>query len=255
VVIVTASNSRYFKGLVNLVGSIHFWAPDHDIMVYDLGLKRSFLTEIKRWRKTAVVRRFAPGDAPAHCRRPRIYAWKPLAIYHAMQRHASVLWIDAGSDLRAPVTAIQEFLDQDGHFFVQGQDLDMTLMSHDGSYAAMGTKKACFKGKQHFAGNLQGYTQNEQARTLILDPLYRCAMNRNCIAPKGSNLSNHRFDQTVLSILIYQSSLRVIPRTHLLSAHRSELNPDPGQPSAATVYTARCSSREYIHQVRYKTTK
>jgi len=254
-VILTGANSLYFLGLANLVGSIHFWAPDHDVIVYDLGLTKPFAAEVRRWRKTTLVSDFAPEHAPAHWRTPRLYAWKPLAIHHALLRHPSVLWIDAGSDLRAPVAEIQAYLEQDGHLFVQGQDLDMTLMSHDITYAALGTQKARFIGKQHFAGNLQGYTQNGQARMLILEPFYQCALNRDCIAPAGSDLSNHRFDQTVLSILIYQSGLPVIPRTQLLAAHRDALNSDPKQPSSAAVYTARCRSREYIGQVRHETMK
>ncbi|NER20752.1 MAG: DUF1647 domain-containing protein [Symploca sp. SIO1B1] len=247
--IITAANSPYFWGLENLVGSIHFWAPEQQIIIYNLGLNQDLIEEINTWKNTSIVNRFLPKNVPEHCKVIHYYAWKPLAIYHAIHHHQSLLWVDAGSDFRAPLTTLQSHLEQDGHLFVQGQDLDMTLMSHDGCYEAMGTKKAYFQGKQHFAGNLQGYVQNGKAHKLILEPLYRNALNRDCIAPPGSNLTNHRFDQTVLSILIYQSELSVVPRTNLLSAHRQELHPEPEQPSSATVYTARCSSEEYVDKI------
>jgi hypothetical protein len=249
-IIATAANSRYFIGLKNLVGSIHFWAPNKNILIYDLGLQKTFLEEISNWQNVTIVRNFVPQNAPKHCRIIHTYAWKPLAIYHAIQRHPSVLWIDAGSDLRAPMTPIETYLEEEGHFFVQGQDLDMTLKSHENCYQAMGTSKENFKGKQHFAGSLQGYTQKGKAYELILKPLYQYALQRNCIAPSGSNLSNHRFDQTVLSILIYQSQLPITPHTQLLSAHRYELNPNLEQASSAIIYTARCSSSEYVKQLR-----
>lgn len=248
-IIATAANSPYFMSLKNLVGSIHFWAPDCNILIYDLGLKKTFLEEITHWHNVTIVHNFVPRNAPDHCRIIHTYAWKPLTIYHAIQRHPSVLWIDAGSDLRAPINPIEHYLEEDGHFFVQGQDVDMTLKSHRACYQAMGTFKEDFKGRQHFAGSLQGYTRKGQSYGFILEPLYQYALQRNCIAPPGSDLSNHRFDQTVLSILIYQSQLPIIPRTHLLSAHRYELNPNTEEASSAIVYTARCSSSEYVQQL------
>ncbi|MEM7061699.1 MAG: DUF1647 domain-containing protein [Cyanobacteria bacterium P01_B01_bin.77] len=248
-VIVTAANSAYFMGLENLVGSIHFWAPKHKIILYDLGLEKADLEEINYWKNISVVRGFMPQNAPPHCRVIHCYAWKPIAIYHALQQYPAVLWIDAGSDLRSPLDTVQSHLEREGHFFVQGQDLDMTLMSHDGCYEALNAQKSDFQGKPYFAGNLQGYVQHSHAHTHILEPLYTCALKQDCIAPSGSNLTNHRFDQTVLSILIYQSGLPIIPRTHLLSAHRDELHPDPEQPSAATVYTARCASEDYVSKI------
>ncbi|MGA8260697.1 MAG: glycosyltransferase family 10 [Arenicellales bacterium] len=248
-VFVTAVSPRYFPALKNLVGSIHYWAPDRRVVVYNLGLEIAQLAEIDRWRNTTVVREFLPGDAPPHVRVLHTYAWKPVAIGHAIGHHDAILWIDAGSDLRSPPDAMLHYLETDGHFFVQGQDLDMTLMSHDGCYEALGATKSEFKDLQHFAGNLQGYVRDGRAHRRVLRPLVEHALEQECIAPAGSNLSNHRFDQTLLSILIYRSGLDVVPHTELLSARREDLERDPDRPSAAAVYTARGRSAEYAHRV------
>jgi len=254
-IFITAANSHYFNGLMNLVGSIHFWSPDRKIVIFNLGLTYRQIKEINKWNNAALVNNWLSSDLPEHCRVIHIYAWKPVIINHAIKQHSSILWIDAGSDIRAPVAEIQNHIDQDGHFFVQGQDTDMTLMSHDNCYRSMGTRKALFQRKEHFAGNLQGYKRRSQAHNMILDPLYLCALNPECIAPEGSDLSNHRFDQTLLSILIYQSGLSVQPHTYLLAAHRHQLNVDPKKQSDAIVYTARCSSQEYVCWIRDRSNK
>ena len=248
-VFVSAASPRYFPALENLVGSIDYWAPDQHIVIYNLGLDVAQLAEIGRWRNAAVVPQFVPDDAPPHVRVMRDYAWKPIAMGHAIEHHEAILWIDAGSDLRSPPDVMLRHLRTDGHFFVQGQDLDMTLMSHDGCYEALGETKSEFQGLQHFAGNLQGYVRNGPAHHRILRSLVQHALEPECIAPEGSNLSNHRFDQTLLSILIYRSGLHVTPHTELLSNRREELERDPARPSAATVYTARGCSAEYAHRV------
>ena len=37
-VLLTAASSRWFRALLNLIGSVQFWAPGMRILVYDLGL-------------------------------------------------------------------------------------------------------------------------------------------------------------------------------------------------------------------------
>ena len=68
-VIVTAANDLYFQGLVNLVGSIHYWAPECEILVYDLGLNDLNKQEVTNWTNTVVVTKFFAVDAPVHCKK------------------------------------------------------------------------------------------------------------------------------------------------------------------------------------------
>jgi len=37
-IIVTAADSHYFTGLINLVGSVHYWSANCQILVFDLGM-------------------------------------------------------------------------------------------------------------------------------------------------------------------------------------------------------------------------
>ncbi len=249
-VIVSAANEAYFSGLLNLVGSMHYWSPESQIIIYDLGLTDSQLREIAHWRNAHLVQNFFGNEIPAHCKQLKLYAWKPVILLDAIQQNEAILWLDAGSDIRASIEPIKISLETEGHFFVQGQDLDMTKMSHHGSYLKLGATKEEFRGKPHFAGNLQAYVRNGRAHEKILKPLDAAAREKHCIAPPGSNLSNHRYDQTLLSILIYQSDLPVAPQTHLLAAQRNQLHPDPLQSSDYVIYTTRCSSLEYVHQLR-----
>lgn len=249
-VIVSAADKAYFSGLLNLVGSMHYWSPDTQIIIYDLGLSEHQLQEITHWRNVQVVHNVPGKEAPVHCKQSKLYAWKPVILLDAIQHNEAILWLDAGSDIRTSLEPIKVSLETDGHFFVQGQDLDMTSMSHNGSYLKLGTTKPEFAGKPHFAGSPQAYVRNGRAHEEILKPLNTAAREKHCIAPPGSNLSNHRYDQTLLSILIYQSDLPVIAQTHLLAAQRNQLHSDPLQSSDYVIYTARCSSLEYVHQVR-----
>ncbi|MEW8015413.1 MAG: hypothetical protein AB2807_11730 [Candidatus Sedimenticola endophacoides] len=48
--------------------------------------------------------------------------------------------------------------------------------------------------------------QNDKAREVV-DRWKKCALERECIAPRGSSRKNHRQDQAVLSVLVHQSGI------------------------------------------------
>ena len=244
-VVVTAADQRYFAALVNLVGSIHFWSGDTKIVVYDLGFSEKMLREIEKWQDVQLVSGFLERELPPHCREILSYAWKPLILQDVIQQEAEVLWVDAGSDIRAPLSAIDELLIQDGHFFVQGQDIDMTTKSHTGTYTYLGLSKQAFIGREHFSANLQGYVRDGKAHEKVLQPMCELSAIEACIAPPGSNLSNHRYDQSLLSILLYQSGISVTPHTEMLAYARHQLSANFEHQSTRAVFTARGSSREY----------
>ena len=251
-IIVTAASQQYFGALINLIGSIHYWAPDTRILVYDLGIKQGLLAEILDWKYVTLAERFLDREFPPHLSELFCYAWKPAAIADAIHQHEQVLWIDAGSDVRGPLDRISALLSEDGHFFVCGQDTDMTLKSQDNTYSEMGHDKSEFTGKEHFSANLQGYVRGSRAHLEILNPMLEFAMRPQVIAPQGSNLRNHRFDQTVLSILLYSAGFRVNEHTELLAAERNQLNSDPMLAGHRLIYTSRGKSREYVYHVRNK---
>ena len=85
-------------------------------------------------------------------------------------------------------------------------------------------------------------------RTLTsrLMPVFLAACEKKCIAPFGSSLRNHRYDQSILSLIAYSRSFEVKDQTHLLSADRGELSADPQQPSERLIFTARGTSQDYL---------
>ena len=71
---------------------------------------------------------------------PSQYAWKPLAIRDAVDAFGSVLWLDAGSTVTGRLEPIFEALHRDGHFLVQGQDMDCSRC--DGCVSRRGSMHA-----------------------------------------------------------------------------------------------------------------
>jgi hypothetical protein len=262
-VIVTGADSAFGVPLANLVGSIHFWMPETKIAIFNLGLEPDELQIVGSWRNCRM--HWSPSGPPSrlrvarrwkscpHLRNLKWYAWKPPAIVEALQTYGTVLWIDAGCDLRSPLGRIEKVLDRDGYFFAKGQDLDMTAKLHKGCLRELGLRKTDFVGKPSFSGGLQGYVRGRAAGRNILMPMYVAACRRNCIAPPGSSLRNHRYDQSILSLLAYTCSRVVKDHTEFLCSNRSELKPNPAEPSGKLIYTAHGSSMDYVRYLKTQT--
>ncbi|CAH1779242.1 unnamed protein product, partial [Owenia fusiformis] len=243
--IVTAANNAYFTGLKEFVASVHFWDPNTTIIVYDLGLQPQQKKEAESWCNVQVNP--LPESIPDHIRNEsrKRYTWKPLILQDAVTKYGAIFYSDAGSVIRGPLEPIKKLIIADGHFFVQGQDMDMTKLLHEGMCRYFKVNKKMLKGKYSFAGNTQGYVRGGLAEKHILHPLVKCAISPECITPPGSSLKNHRFDQSALSVIIYMSSIVVQPHTEFLAASSNQLNSNPFLPSSKLVWTSRQRSRSY----------
>ena len=161
------------------------------------------------------------------------------------------LYLDAGSDVRAPLNPLFDVIREDGLFLVGGQDVDMSRWCHRGMYDHFDLADKSFRGMPSYSGNTQGYRlTNETLR--ILTRLRDCASVPSCISPAGSSLRNHRYDQSALSLILYTHSRHVPQRTEYIAASRSQLRLDPERPSRTPVWTARQASREYVKYLKKK---
>lgn len=249
-VVVSGADSSYFGGLKNLAASVKFWAPQRKIVIYNLGMTEAQLDEIKGWSNLKALRwpEGIPQSLPPHVNMLKNYAFKPIAINETVHDYGSILWLDAGSTLTGPADPVEDILRWNGIFLAKGQDNSMTPMSHPDTYQWFGyNNKDDFRmGLQspHFSGNFQAHLYPSRYIDSIVIPNAKCALDSACIEPPGSSLSNHRYDQTTLSILAYQEA--VGHYTEYLAADRQQLNDDLSKPShRMIVWSARQGCTHY----------
>jgi len=239
VTIATGADSGFFSGLTNLVGSIRFWCPECKIAVFNLGMDHSQLEKVRNWCNVTLEWEEGMPRVEGAVLQAKQYAWKPMAILHAVITHKVVMWLDAGCSLSGPVMpTFGKILLDTGHFTVQGQDLDSSRWCHQGTLAAFNKTKLDMQGKPSFAGGVVGFVFESPAYWDILLPWVHCASRRRCIAPDGASLGDHRFDQCVLTILSYSSTTNVTPHTELRADTSSQLKPC-FQASDMVIWTAR----------------
>lgn len=240
--LVTAANSAYYRGLVNLAASARYWAPDHPLVVYNLG---KFTEEQKKtvrsWSNVVALEweDGVPDIYPPHLKEGKKYAWKPVIINETLHKYKAIFWLDAGSTLVGNITPAEEITRRTGMFLVKGQDGDMKTKSHPLAYKWFNVTKEDYKVGPHFSGNTQAFLYPSRYVETVVIPNAVCALDKSCIAPEGGSLSNHRYDQTTLSLASYHPKVRAPHYTEFLAARSNALNPDLRKPSWRFVWTSR----------------
>ena len=253
-VIVTGANDEYFRALQNLVGSLRYWAPENRIAVYNLGLSEKNWKTVETWDNVFDVKwkTGRPTNYPEHLEVSYAYAWKPVAINESLHEYKQIFWLDAGSTVVGPITEAIRITQETGAFLVWGQDSDMTPKSHEKMYEAFGYRKKAFRGGPSYSGNTQAYLYPSRYVDTVVIPSAQCALLKDCIMPPGSNLWNHRYDQSALSVLCHREDLKIPQYTLYLAAERSQLASSLKEPSQKFIWTSRGSCSEFANRVVVK---
>jgi len=238
---------------VNLgLSAKHFGAPA--VWVYDLGVSADGAALIVRECGLTLVK-----DPSGHAWYPstwtsrvKDFAWKALVITDAVARAEGVpiLYMDAGSEVRAPLTDIFRITCTEGHAFFKGQDNSARRWVHDTAAACLGApdKDALLAGKTSYhAGTVAIRDARAPAFRDVVLAWYNASFVRDCIAPPGSTLRNHRQDQAAMTVLAYARGYdRHHTRLMAPSAQSPRISKDALKPSNATIIVSRGRSMVYI---------
>lgn len=210
--IITAASSAYFVQLKTLVGSIHMWEPmGTPIRIYDLGLDADQKAIIGTW-KGCEIRAISDSIAPHYKHKDwlRTYAFKGVIIEDALEDFPAVLYIDAGLVLLRPMDIVRSTLYQYGYFLLPDHSNAFPWPNHSFHHPETLRRTGCVGPEKIEAatittpclGGIQGYRRGHWFHKHILIPLSSCSVDPDCIAPVGSNRSNHLQDQTVLNSVL-----------------------------------------------------
>lgn len=250
-VVVSGADSFYFRALQNFAVSLYYWSPSRKLVVYNLGMQSDEVAQVESWPNVLEVQwkeTGIPKTYPPHVRKNvKNYAWKSLIINETVHKYKSIFWLDAGASFVGPIDPVEECLHRNGLFLVKGQDAHMGQLSHPGTYKWHGKNKTTYETGPHFAGGIQGHVYPSRYIDSIVIPNAKCALDVDCISPKGAYLVNHRYDQTSLSILAYQPHVQAPAYTEFLAGGTDQLNADLSKPSPPFIFwTSRGLSSYYF---------
>ena len=201
--LVTGSDFTHAKSMFNFLASAKKFAPDIEVIVYDLGMTQPQLRKLAR-KSNYEVCKFDYSKYPTYFNigiAAGEYAWKPVIIEEvAKQRGGIVWWMDAGNIITAPLVPYIEETRKSG-FWRTNSGGTIGRWTHAAMLKYFDLPNDWHLDVMMYAGGCVAFdTQNKPAMKLLSD-WAKYAQIKECIAPEGSNRTNHRQDQALLSVL------------------------------------------------------
>jgi hypothetical protein len=209
--IVTGASSNHFYCLRNLLYSISRFEPGSRTIVYDLGLSNRQKRKLKNWPNIR-YRRFDFNQYPSWVRITGVgnkgkasgcYAWKAIIIQQVLREfNGLLLWLDAGDLVLGRLTKLRRILRAEGVYSPKSSGT-ISQWTHEGTLQYMGVPQS-FLDRPNRNAAIVGLNANHSAARELATEWFRYSLQKKCIDPVGAFSSNHRYDQAILSILLYR---------------------------------------------------
>ncbi len=205
-IIVTGTDSSHYKSLKQLLSSIHLHEPFTKTIVFDLGMTLLERNKLKNRFKEIEIRSFNYSKYPEYFNvniNAGEYAWKPVIIIEILNEYrCSVCWMDAGNVITSPLSIIKKIMNLVG-FYSPYSSGRISEWTHPKTLKFIGISKKLLS-KQNLNGACIAINyKNNNVRNVVYK-WEKCALEKKCIAPEGSNRNNHRQDQATLSVLAHK---------------------------------------------------
>ena len=207
--IVTAADERYFRTLCQFIYTFRRQKEYQNsaFICYDLGFlpkQVEYLNRLMKKTPRLMLRKFDFGLYPDFVQLSyKTYSFKPIIIQKVLDEvKGSVLWMDSATILRQPLHKVWAYIHAHGLYTPKGTSrLKDWTVQETLDYMSVSPSRY---GKTNLAGGVCGFSHaHSDARQLVAD-WARYALIHECIKPKGADRSNHRDDQSLLTILVYQ---------------------------------------------------
>ena len=207
--LVTAANGAFSRCLLQLLLSLERsgQASGLQVIVFDLGMskpQRQHLIDRFSWID---LRDPELNDGPEHLSQLASFAWKPTLIARVLEESdAPLLWLDSACVVTGSLEPIWQHLHQHGVWSPFGGGSRMDYRTHPGMLDYLK------------AGEPERGARFRSACTCAFDPAHPIALevvrlwrelawDPQALLPDGCCNANHRYDQSLLTVLLTRSGL------------------------------------------------
>ena len=239
-VFISASDSSHEKSLLQFVDSVLLHEPSGILYIFDLGLtektKNKLLDIQKNYKSQFQIRKFNFHNLPRWMNVKNAnrgeWAWKSLIISSVREelfnsnlfKDGILIWNDAGNKLIASTQKLCYYTKSYG-FYSPSSDGNIEKWCHIGQIKAIkGSNK--FLKKPMLNGALLAFNLNSRKANILIDSWTKSSLNRNVIAPLGSNRGNHRQDQSLITLIAYKIGIAPSKRVLSLTNHSVLIHQD-----------------------------
>lgn len=205
--VLTAADQKFARTLWQYLKSVERarMQDDHRWIVYDLGLSESALASLQGRFSWCVFKPFPFGQWPAHLRMEnRNYAWKPVLVAEeVLASEGVVLWFDCATLFKRSIDSAIRATRAHGLWYLRGQT---RLYQHADarSLDAMQVPLEVRHLGECVSGAI-GFDALHATARQVAAQWRDYALQQDIIAPPGASLDDHKFDQALLSAVIFKA--------------------------------------------------
>jgi hypothetical protein len=203
---ITASSSSHFQSSLQLLTSIFHHEVDPVVTYVDLGLRRSEILQIKTKFPNVEIVSFPFESFPVWFNMAEDagkFAWKANSIDLFHHDSAEIIvWLDAGCKLTGKLRLVKSIAAKNG-FFILPANGSVGSLTHPDS-----VKSLQFENSAHLSMLSAAFIAldlSNRSTSGILNAWVAISNVREIIAPPDSNWFNHRYDQSIVSMLIHKN--------------------------------------------------
>lgn len=209
--IITAANERYFLNVKQLIYTFKRSKEyqNSTLIFYDLGLRTNQIHEIRRYEMEfegkLLYRYFKFEDYPDFVRpQHNTYSWKPILLYlTSIELTGNFLWMDSANCILKNLRPVWDIIEEKQTY---------APISGSGTLKEWTVQKTLdflnvpshYYDQPNRAGNTFGFSNRSEVIKELLFKWKELALIKECIRPEGANRSNHRDDQSLLTILLLE---------------------------------------------------
>ncbi len=205
--IVTAADSNYFRSMLQLINSIKAINPKSiKIVAYDLGLLDNQIVKFNLMHPEISLKKFDFKKYPSFYDikiNAGEYGWKSAICkmeYEGLMQHDLFLWLDAGCFVRKKLYLIRSAILFFG-FYSPLSGGSISKLTHPDTIHLL--ELTNLESSEMLSAGLIGLKKNVKNDQLVSEwEIY--SRDKHILAPTLSNKSNHRQDQSLLSLLAYK---------------------------------------------------
>lgn len=209
-VIVTGSDSNFANSLFQLLDNISSQIHINDVIVYDLGMTHDQVQKLKAKYKEIKYRKFNFAEYPSFFEerddygKLGAYAWKPSIIWDVFNEYkCQVVWLDTGNLINNRFIFVRIVLSNLGFFspISAGRVKNYTYISTLKYFDILKMDQQ----KRMLTGGFVCFDWENESSKELLYKWKESSLSKDLIIPEGSNPNNHKWDQSLLTILVYKS--------------------------------------------------
>lgn len=206
IVFVTAIDERFVGNCEKLLLSFNKNLYKNQLVLYDLGCSSDSLQKLKKINKNIKIKKYTHELIPGKFEKDSLssYNWKPIIINEVLNKYRSkVVWLDSGNTINKKIIFLKIALTSNKILVVKSSN-QVHELSHKDTLSALSINKNILK-RNNFAGGLVGIDYTSEKYTKFIFEWMKYSQIKEIITPLGSNENNHRYDQTILTLLLHKN--------------------------------------------------